>query len=58
MGRRPKDGLAAQIEAKRKARTTQEHADYQAIVWIALHGIVKAEIVAVLTLEKIRAQMK
>ena len=58
MGRRRKDGLAAQIETKRKARTTQQHADYQANVWIALHGITKAEIVAVLTLEKIRSQVK
>jgi hypothetical protein len=58
MGRRRKDGLTAQIEQRRKARTTQEHADYQASIWVALHGTVKAEIVALLTLEKIRAQIK
>jgi len=58
VGRKRKNDLAAQIDERRKIRTTQEHADYQATVWIALHGMVKAEIIAVLTLEKIRAQMK
>ena len=58
MGRRRKDGLATQIEERVKTRTTQYNADYQATIWIALHGIVKAEIIAVLTLEKIRSQVK
>ncbi len=53
-----KNGLAAQIETKRRARTIQEHADYQTTVWIATHGSVKAEIIALLCLEKVRAQMK
>lgn len=55
---RRRNGLAQQIEEKYRARTIQQHADYQANVWIALHGAAKAETIAVLTLEKIRAQKK
>lgn len=58
MGGQKKDGLAAQIEKRMLARTVGEHAQYQAAIWIALHGVKKAETIASLALEKIRAQMK
>lgn len=51
MGRRKKD-------ANRQIKSTIELANYQATVWIALHGIDKAEKIAKLTLEKVKAQKK
>lgn len=50
--------LKNRIKAKEKARTIDSVASYQATVLIAVHGIKKAERVAELILQKIRAQKK
>lgn len=51
MGKKKKD-------ESRQIKSTVELANYQATVWIALHGIEKAERIAELTLQKIKAQKK